>query len=93
MVGLGETDDEIRAVMADVAAVRGDILTIGQYLQPTKEHLPVKRFYHPDDFAVFKTEGERLGIRHVEAGPLVRSSYHAANQVEQVVRNESHEFL
>lgn len=85
MVGLGETEEEITAVMADVAGVGCDILTIGQYLQPTKAHLPVERFYHPDEFAAFKVEGERLGIRHVEAGPLVRSSYHAASQVEQVV--------
>lgn len=85
MVGLGETEEEIMAVMADVAGVGCDILTIGQYLQPTKAHLPVERFYHPDEFAAFKVEGERLGIRHVEAGPLVRSSYHAASQVEQVV--------
>lgn len=85
MVGLGETEEEVMAVMADVAGVGCDILTIGQYLQPTKAHLPVERFYHPDEFAAFKVEGERLGIRHVEAGPLVRSSYHAASQVEQVV--------
>ena len=86
MVGLGEKEAEIYSVMEDVARSQCDILTIGQYLQPTKAHLPVERYYAPDEFARFKEEGERLGIPHVESGPLVRSSYHAAHQVEQVGR-------
>ena len=84
MTGLGESVDEIHALMEDVARVRCDILPIGQYLQPTKAHLPVTRFYTPDEFNVLKKDGERLGIPYVESGPLVRSSYHAADQVEQV---------
>jgi lipoyl synthase len=81
IVGMGETTEEIREVMRDLRAVHCDILTIGQYLQPSKEHLPVARFYHPDDFEAFKTEGLTLGFSHVESGPLVRSSYHAEKQV------------
>lgn len=84
MAGLGETLDEIRQVMADVVSVRCDILTIGQYLQPTRSHLPVERYYAPEEFVRLKEEGERMGIPHVESGPLVRSSYHAAHQVEKV---------
>lgn len=84
MVGLGETEEEILALMADVARTKCDILTIGQYLQPTTKHLVVERQYHPDEFASFKRAGEELGIPHVESGPLVRSSYHAADQVRQV---------
>ena len=81
IVGMGETEHEIRQVMQDLRAANCDILTIGQYLQPTREHLRVSRFYHPAEFATFKTEGLALGFSHVEAGPLARSSYHAAEQV------------
>jgi len=81
MVGMGETVDEIRQVMRDLRSVGCDILTIGQYLQPTKQHLPVTRFYHPGEFALLKEEGLALGFRHVESGPLVRSSYHADQQI------------
>ena len=81
IVGMGETHDEVRDVMRDLRAVGCDIMTIGQYLRPTKEHLPVTRFYHPDEFAAFKAEGLSLGFSHVESGPLVRSSYHAEQQV------------
>jgi lipoic acid synthetase len=81
IVGMGETIDEAREVMRDLRAVGCDIMTIGQYLQPTKEHLPVARFYHPDEFAQLKAEGLAMGFRHVESGPLVRSSYHAEQQV------------
>ena len=81
IVGMGETTDEAREVMRDLRSVECDIMTIGQYLQPTKEHLSVARFYHPDEFAVLKEEGLALGFRHVESGPLVRSSYHAEQQV------------
>ncbi|MCB0289430.1 MAG: lipoyl synthase [Calditrichaeota bacterium] len=84
MVGLGETYDEVVALMKDLAAVEVDIFTIGQYLQPTKRHLPVARFVHPDEFAEYKTVGESLGLKHVESGPLVRSSYHAEEQVEKL---------
>jgi lipoic acid synthetase len=89
MVGLGETEEEIHAVMEDVGRVRCDILTIGQYLQPTKTHLAVERYYTPEAFARFKAAGERLGIPHVEAGPLVRSSYHAADQVGRIQQGGS----
>lgn len=82
MLGLGETTDEVRAVMSDLVAIGCDILTLGQYLQPTARHLPVDRFVPPDEFAALKRAGEAMGLRHVEAGPLVRSSYHAAEQIE-----------
>ena len=81
IVGMRETTDEAREVMRDLRSVECDIMTIGQYLQPTKEHLAVARFYHPDEFAALKEEGLALGFRHVESGPLVRSSYHAEQQV------------
>jgi len=81
IVGMGETNEEVRSVMRDLRAVGCDIMTIGQYLRPTKQHLPVARYYHPDDFAAFKAEGLSLGFSHVESGPLVRSSYHADRQV------------
>ncbi len=81
IVGMGETNEEVRGVMRDLRAVGCDIMTIGQYLRPTKQHLPVTRYYHPDEFAAFKAEGLSLGFSHVESGPLVRSSYHAERQV------------
>jgi len=81
MVGLGETMEEVVDTMSDLREVQCDILTIGQYLQPTKEHLPVERFVHPDEFAMLKRTGLEMGFRYVESGPLVRSSYHAAGQV------------
>ena len=84
MVGLGETFDETCAVLADLAAAGVDIVTIGQYLRPSREQLPVARFYTPEEFAALKQEGERLGIRHVESGPLVRSSYHAHEQTQKL---------
>ncbi len=77
MLGLGETIDEVESVMRDLRGVQCDILTLGQYLQPTKEHLPVSRFVHPDEFAALKETGMKMGFSHVESGPLVRSSYHA----------------
>jgi len=80
MLGLGESHDEVLATMQELAAQRTDILTLGQYLQPTREHLPVVRFVHPDEFAEYKQLGEQMGFRHVESGPLVRSSYHAHEQ-------------
>jgi len=80
MVGLGETAEEVGSVLADVVAVGLDIMTIGQYLRPSLNHLPVERYYSPDEFEALKQRGETLGIRHVESGPLVRSSYHAREQ-------------
>ncbi len=80
MVGLGETFDETCEVLKDLADAGVDIVTIGQYLRPSGEQLPVKRFYSPEEFAALKQAGERLGICHVESGPLVRSSYHAHEQ-------------
>jgi len=81
ILGMGETMDEARDVMRDLRSVGCDIMTIGQYLQPTREHLPVARFYDPGEFALLKNEGMALGFTHVESGPLVRSSYHAEQQV------------
>jgi lipoic acid synthetase len=80
MVGLGETFAEVCALLSDLAATGVEITTIGQYLRPSGEQLPVARFWQPEEFAALKREGERLGIRHVESGPLVRSSYHAHEQ-------------
>jgi lipoyl synthase len=80
MLGLGEERHEVLAAMQDLAAQGTDILTLGQYLQPTRDHLPVARFVHPDEFAEYKRLGEAMGFKHVEAGPLVRSSYHAFEQ-------------
>jgi lipoic acid synthetase len=81
MLGIGEQEHEIDAVMDDLVAIGVDILTLGQYLQPTVKHLPVDRWVHPDEFASWKIRGEAKGLRHVESGPMVRSSYHAEQQV------------
>jgi lipoyl synthase len=86
MLGLGEENSEVLATMQDLAAQGTDILTLGQYLQPTREHLPVIRFVHPDEFAEYKQLGEQMGFKHVESGPLVRSSYHAFDQAESAIR-------
>jgi lipoic acid synthetase len=83
-VGLGETGEELLQAMADLLAVGCDILTIGQYLQPTPKQLPVARYYWPQEFRELAAEGQRLGLRHVEAGPLVRSSYHAESQIQNI---------
>ncbi len=77
MLGIGEWTEEVLEVMKDLREIDCDILTLGQYLQPTKNHLPVDRFVHPDEFQMLKERGLAMGFRHVEAGPLVRSSYHA----------------
>ena len=82
ILGMGEELDEIIDVMKDLRTAGCNILTIGQYLRPGKEFLPIKRFYHPDEFKWLRYEGEKMGFRHVESGPLVRSSYHAAEQFE-----------
>lgn len=81
MVGLGETFDEVKETMDDLRFWGVDILTIGQYLQPTKKHLPIDRYYNPKEFEALKDYGEEIGFRWVESGPLVRSSYHADRQV------------
>ena len=80
MLGLGETIDEVIDTMSDLREVECEILTLGQYLQPTQAHLPVVRYVHPDEFAMLKRRGLEMGFRYVESGPLVRSSYHAAEQ-------------
>lgn len=81
MVGIGEKPDEVIAVMKDLRRISVDILTVGQYLQPTPDHLPIDRYVEPDEFDWYKTEGLKMGFVHVESGPLVRSSYHADEQV------------
>ncbi len=81
MLGLGETPTEILETMVELAAVHVDVLTLGQYLQPTKNHLPVDRFVHPDEFKHYEVEGLKMGFSIVESGPLVRSSYHAERHV------------
>jgi len=89
MVGLGETWDEIERTMADLHDVSCDILTIGQYLQPSAKHLAVERYYEPAEFGRLREAGLRLGFRHVEAGALVRSSYHAFEQIQQSVQRDA----
>ena len=83
MVGLGETDEEILAVMRDLRAHDVEMLTIGQYLAPSGHHLPVTRYVHPDVFAMFGREAEAMGFSHAASAPLVRSSYHADQQAHQ----------
>ncbi len=80
MVGLGETREELLAVFDDLARQHVDILTVGQYMRPTPNHLPVQRYWHPDEFAELKDRALEMGFQHVESGPLVRSSYHAEEQ-------------
>lgn len=82
MVGLGEQMQELLQVFRDLAAQQVDILTVGQYLRPSKDHLPMTRYYTPDEFLYMKQEALQMGFRHVESGPLVRSSYHAHEQAE-----------
>jgi len=81
MVGLGEKPEEVYELMQDCVDHDVDVLTIGQYMQPTKMHHPVVEWVHPDQFADYKKVGEQLGLEHVESGPLVRSSYHAEKHV------------
>jgi lipoyl synthase len=80
MCGLGETREELMEAMQDLRASDCDILTLGQYLRPTMSHLPVERYYTPEEFAELKQIGLEMGFRYVESGPLVRSSYHAHEQ-------------
>jgi len=81
MLGLGETKEEVIQTLKDLQAFGCDVVTIGQYLQPTKKHLPVQRFVHPDEFAEYRDAGYQLGLDYVESGPLVRSSYHSEKHV------------
>jgi lipoic acid synthetase len=81
MLGIGEEEHEVDAVLDDLVSIGCEILTLGQYLQPTPKHLPVRRWVTPAEFAMWKERGELRGLRHVESGPLVRSSYHAEQQV------------
>jgi lipoic acid synthetase len=82
MVGLGETRDEVLETMDDLLAVGCKVFTIGQYLQPTKSHLPVEEYIHPDVFEEYRQIGLEKGFKHIESAPLVRSSYHAERHVE-----------
>jgi lipoic acid synthetase len=84
IVGMGERDDEVVGALADLAGIGVDIVTIGQYLRPTSHHLPVERWVDPSTFSMWAAAGERLGIGHVEASPLTRSSYHAKSAAEHV---------
>jgi lipoic acid synthetase len=86
MVGLGESMEELLEVFRDLGSRGVDILTVGQYLRPSRDHLPIARFYTPDEFQYMKTEALRSGFRHVESGPLVRSSYHAHEQADATAR-------
>ena len=82
ILGMGETIEEVLATMRDLREVDVDILTLGQYLRPSADHIPIDRYVTPDEFALLKREGMAMGFKHVEAGPLVRSSYHAWEQVQ-----------
>jgi lipoic acid synthetase len=84
MVGLGEEMHELLQVYRDLAAVGTDVLTIGQYLRPSRDHLPMARYYTPEEFAYMREEALSMGFRHVESGPLVRSSYHAREQAMSI---------
>ncbi|MEO8625156.1 MAG: lipoyl synthase [Candidatus Limnocylindrales bacterium] len=86
MVGLGETREELHQAFVDLRGVDCDILTIGQYLRPSEQHLPLERYYVPSEFQEMRTEALALGFKHVESGPLVRSSYHARDQVPEEAR-------
>jgi lipoic acid synthetase len=90
MVGLGETDDEVLFTMREMADIGVEIFNVGQYLQPTKKHLPVDRFVHPDLFEMYKEKGLEMGFKVVESGPLVRSSYHADEQAKMYGVESSH---
>ena len=86
ILGFGEERDELLRTMADLRGVDCDILTLGQYLRPSQQHLPIMKYYTPEEFRELKGIGEGMGFKHVESGPLVRSSYHARGQVEAVGR-------
>ncbi|HSQ20195.1 MAG TPA: lipoyl synthase, partial [Blastocatellia bacterium] len=82
MVGLGETVDELLETFSDIAETGCDILTVGQYLAPTPRHIPIEKYYSPAEFAYLKSQALEMGVRYVEAGPLVRSSYHAGRHTQ-----------
>jgi lipoic acid synthetase len=84
MLGLGETTEQVLDTMRDLVGVGVEVLNLGQYLRPSKRHLPVMRWVHPDEFDFLKAEGERMGFKHIEAGPLVRSSYRADLQAIEI---------
>lgn len=86
MVGLGELREELLQTMTDLREMDCEILTLGQYLRPSSQHLPIMRYYTPEEFRELKAIGEDMGFKHVEAGPLVRSSYHASGQAVEVIR-------
>ncbi|OQX95021.1 lipoyl synthase [candidate division KSB1 bacterium 4572_119] len=88
MLGLGETHEEVIQVMRDLRKVNCDFLTLGQYLQPSASHLPIEKYIEPDEFVQLKEEGMALGFKHIESGPLVRSSYHAAIGFDECDRSE-----
>jgi lipoic acid synthetase len=88
MLGLGEERDEVLAVMADLRAQGCDMLTLGQYLQPSRDHLPVRRYWTPEEFDELRSAGESMGFSNVAAGAMVRSSYHADRQAAEVIRGE-----
>ena len=88
MIGLGETKEEILKTMDDLRANDVDIMTIGQYLQPSKKHIPVEKYYHPDEFLELKNIAMEKGFSHCESGPLVRSSYHADDQVNAAAKQK-----
>ena len=83
---MGETPEELYATIRDVRGAGVEVLSIGQYLQPTPKHLPVARFVHPDEFAAYRSYALELGFAHCQSGPLVRSSYHAHEQVDRPLR-------
>ncbi len=88
MVDIGETDTEIHTILADIREkTKTEIITIGQYLQPSRNHLPIERWVHPEQFEMYKEEGLKLGFRVVESGPLVRSSFHAEEQIRSYKTN------
>lgn len=89
ILGFGEEREELLQTMADLRGMDCDILTLGQYLRPSQQHLPIMKYYTPEEFTELKTIGEGMGFKHVEAGPLVRSSYHARGQAEEVGRKRA----
>ncbi|HEC35513.1 MAG TPA: lipoyl synthase [Anaerolineae bacterium] len=89
MVGLGEMVEEVLAAMQDLRKAEVDILTVGQYLQPSRRHLPIARYYTPEEFEMFRQQGQRMGFRWVESGPLVRSSFHAGEQARHLLSEDS----
>ena len=86
MLGLGETRDEVLEALEDLRQADCDMLCIGQYLQPTRRHLPVKKYWHPDEFMELGELARAMGFKHVESGPLVRSSYHAKDGIASLLK-------